>query len=304
MSNGRRKVLGRGLANLIPTHSEDGGKDGEIHHVDISAIDPNPYQPRIDFDEGEIAGLAESIKNQGLLQPVVLRQNGGRYEIISGERRFRAFRLLRRDSVPCYVRSGVSDDEMLELALVENIQREQLNEIETAIAYRKLLDQCGFTHEDLARKVGKSRTAVTNCMRLLNLPAEVQEMVRRGEISTGHARAILALDGEEAQVEAARRILEDKLTVRDIEQLAAQPKQAEGGSQESGEQPLPPKDKAADRPQDPNIAHQLEQLQYKFGTQVRLKTAKSGKGRLEIDYFSEDDLVRVFDLLLEGVTIN
>ena len=301
MSNGgRRKVLGRGLASLIPTHSADGDKDGEIHHVDINAIDPNPYQPRVDFDEGEIAGLAESIKNSGLLQPVVLRQNGSRYEIVSGERRVRAFRSLRRDSVPCYVRGGVSDNEMLELALVENIQREQLNEIETAAAYRKLLDQCGYTHEDLAQKVGKSRAAVTNCLRLLNLPAEVQEMVRKGGISTGHARAILALDGEEAQLEAARRIVEDKLTVRDAEQIAQQKKAAGDGS----EPPAPPKIKADGPPPDPNIAHQLEKLQYKFGTQVRLKAMGNGKGRLEINYFSEEDLVRVFDLLLEGVSIS
>ena len=301
MSNGsRRKVLGRGLASLIPTHSEDGSGDGEIHHVDINAIDPNPYQPRVDFDEGEIAGLAESIKNSGLLQPVVLRQNGSRYEIVSGERRVRAFRSLRRDSVPCYVRGGVSDNEMLELALVENIQREQLNEIETAAAYRKLLDQCGYTHEDLAQKVGKSRAAVTNCLRLLNLPAEVQEMVRKGGISTSHARAILALDGEEAQLEAARRIVEDKLTVRDAEQIVQQKKAAGDGS----EPPAPPKIKADGPPQDPNIAHQLEKLQYKFGTQVRLKTMGDGKGRLEINYFSEEDLVRIFDLLLEGVSIS
>ncbi|MDR3013112.1 MAG: ParB/RepB/Spo0J family partition protein [Chitinispirillales bacterium] len=288
----KRKALGRGIANLIPTHSESEDKSGEIQDVDINAIDTNPYQPRIDFDDGEIAGLAESIKVQGLLQPIVLRKNGDRYQIISGERRFRAFRYLKRDCIQCIVRTNVTDKEMLELALVENIQREQLNEIEKALAYQKLILEFSYTHEELASQVGRSRSVITNALRLLNLPGKIQEMVRKNEISSGHARAVLALDTEEKQLEAARRIIEDKLTVRDVEQLAKP-------SAFSEKEPMPSKPKSIVKtPEAPDITNALEQLQYKFGTPIRLKTAGSGKGRVEIDYFSEDDLARVFDILL------
>jgi ParB family chromosome partitioning protein len=278
----------------------DGKNGGEIHDVDINAIDPNPYQPRVDFDDAEIAGLAESIKNQGLLQPIVLRQAGGRYEIISGERRFRAFRRLQRETVPCYVRGQVSDSEMLELALVENIQREELNEIETSLAYKKLLEQCGYTHDALAQKVGKSRAAVSNSLRLLNLPSEVQEMVRRGEISVGHARAVLSVEGgAERQVEAARKIASDGLTVRDAESLAKGGTPA-GGADGDKTSTAGPKGKD---PSDPDTAHQLERLRYKYGTSVRLKVLGGGKGRVEIEYFSQSDMARLFDLLLDNAVL-
>jgi ParB family chromosome partitioning protein len=295
MSNvaAKRKALGKSLSVLIPTGPPEavGNDGGEIYQVDIGAIDPNPYQPRREFDEGEIAGLAESIKNQGLLQPVVLRKKGNRYEIISGERRVRAFRRLRRDTVPCYVRGNVSDGEMLELALVENIQREELNEIEKAAAYKKLLEQRGYTHDALAEKVGKSRAAITNAMRLLNLPEAVLEMVRKNEISAGHARAVLAEEGAEAQTEAARRILRDGLTVRAAEGAA---KAGKGGRGKA--KPV----SRAGGPEDPNVASVLERLCYMVGAPVRLKAAGGGGGRLEIDYFSEEDLVRLFDVLLGG----
>jgi ParB family chromosome partitioning protein len=293
----KRKTLGRGIANLIPTHSEDEDKDGEVQYVDINAIDPNPYQPRAEFDADEIAGLAESIKNQGLLQPVVLRKSGGRYEIVSGERRFRAFRHLRRDSVPCIVKAKVTDNEMLELALVENIQREQLNEMEKAAAYQNLIRQCGYTHEQLAGQVGKSRAAITNTLRLLNLPEEVQTMLRKNEISTGHARAILSLEGAGQQLEAARKIASEKLTVRDAEQIARQEKPP---AEEAAAKGQPARKPADGRPLDPDIARQLELMQYRFGTSVKLKITGDNRGRIEIEYFSNDDIMRIFDLLLGG----
>ena len=291
--NGKRKALGRGVASLIPTAPQEsadagGGGGGGIQNVDINAIDANPFQPRIDFDEEEIAGLAGSIENQGLLQPVVLRPHGDRYQIISGERRVRAFRFLKRESVPCIVKEMVTDREMLELALVENIQREQLNEIEKAAAYKKLIMEFGYTHEDLAKQVGKSRAAVTNSLRLLNLPEEVQQMVRRNELGMGHARALLSLESAEKQVEAARQFAGEKLTVRDVESAV---KREKGAPKVKDTQPL-----------DPNVAHQLERLQYKFGTPVKIKITGNNRGRLEIEYFNGEDLVRVFDLLLEGVT--
>ncbi|MCL2219231.1 MAG: ParB/RepB/Spo0J family partition protein [Chitinispirillia bacterium] len=296
----RKPVLGRGLSTLIPTISEDGEQgdgagSGDVQLVDINAIDPNPYQPRVDFDEEEIAGLAASIQNQGLLQPVVLRKKGDRYEIISGERRFRAHRHLKRDSVPCIVKTQVTDKEMLELALVENIQREELNEIEKAAAYQKLIQEFSYTHEELAAQVGKSRAVITNSMRLLNLPDEILQMVRKNEISSGHARAILAVEGAEAQLEAARKVLEDKLTVRDVEYIA----QLDKAKKPSKSAPKPQY-----QLQDANIVHQLERLQYKFGTSVKLKVTGDDKGRVEIDYFSESDLVRIFDLLLNETVLD
>jgi len=301
----RKSVLGRGLNSLIPTYSDDGDKksqeekgSGDVELVDINAIDPNPHQPRTDFDEDEIAGLAASIQNQGLLQPVVLRKKGGRYEIISGERRFRAHKHLKRDSVPCIVKTQVSDKEMLELALVENIQREELNEIEKAAAYQKLISEFEYTHEALAKQVGKSRTVITNSLRLLNLPDEIQQMVRKNEISSGHARAILSLETEAQQLEAARKILDDKLTVRDIEQFVQAEKVNKPAKTETAAKPQ------QDKVLDPNIVHQLERLQYKFGTSVKLKVTGDNKGRVEIEYFSESDLVRVFDLLLAETVLD
>ncbi len=157
------------------------------------------------------SGLADSIKNQGLLQPVVVRQKDNFYEIISGERRTRAFQLLARDKVPCIIKNKVTDREMLELALVENIQREELNEIEKAIAYQKLLLECNYTHDELSKQVGKSRTAITNSLRLLNLPDEVQQMVRKNQISMGHARALLSLQDPKEIIEVANRIINENL---------------------------------------------------------------------------------------------
>ncbi|MFW5784571.1 MAG: ParB/RepB/Spo0J family partition protein [Chitinispirillaceae bacterium] len=288
MSN-KRRALGRGLSNLIPTQSEEKGSDNEVVFVDVGAIVPNPYQPRIDFDEEEITGLAQSIENQGLLQPVVLRQKGSGYEIISGERRFRAFKHLKRDKVPCIIKPKVTDREMLELALVENIQREELNEIEKAIAYQKLLLECNYTHEQLSKQVGKSRTVITNSLRLLNLPDEIQQKVRKGDLSMGHARALLSLDSVEKQLEMATKIQEEKLTVREIERSSQEQK-------EKKKKKLPSN---IPEPVDPDLAHQLEKLQYKFGTSVKLKTSGENKGKVEIEYYSQDDLVRVFDLLLK-----
>ncbi|MFP4163728.1 MAG: ParB/RepB/Spo0J family partition protein [Chitinispirillaceae bacterium] len=288
MSN-KRKALGRGLSNLIPTQSEEKGSDNEVVFVDTNAIVPNPFQPRIDFDEEEISGLAQSIENQGLLQPVVLRQKGNGYEIISGERRYRAFKYLKRDKVPCIIKPKVTDREMLELALVENIQREELNEIEKAIAYQKLLLECNYTHEQLSKQVGKSRTVITNSLRLLNLPDEVQELVRKGDLSMGHARALLSLDSTEKQLDMAKRIQEEKLTVREIERTSQENKVTRKKIRPSN----------TPEPMDPDLVHQLERLQYKFGTSVKVKTSGENKGKVEIEYYSQEDLVRVFDLLLK-----
>jgi len=285
---GTRRALGRGLSNLIPTQSEDQNGADEIHLIDISSIKTNPFQPRIDFDEEEIKGLAESIENQGLLQPVVVRQKENSYEIISGERRFRAFNYLKREKVPCIVKTKVTDREMLELALVENIQREELNEIEKAIAYQKLLLECNYTHDQLSKQLGKSRTAITNSLRLLNLPDEIQQMVRKEQITMGHARALLAVEQTEKQLVLARKVVDEQLSVRDVE------KETQGSKTEKKiKQPVEKKEKI-----DPDMADVLGRLRYKFGTSVDIKELSAEKGRIEINYFSKTDLVRLVDILL------
>ncbi|MDG5814265.1 ParB/RepB/Spo0J family partition protein [Chitinispirillales bacterium ANBcel5] len=286
----KRKALGRGLSNLIPTQDEENVKDSDIVYVERKSIKTNPYQPRIDFDEEEIKNLATSIENQGLLQPIVLRKKDNHYEIISGERRFRAFGVLGRDKVPCILKNKVTDREMLELALVENIQREELNEIEKAIAYQKLILECSYTHDQLSKQIGKSRAAITNSLRILNLPDEIQQMVRKAEISMGHARALLSIEKEDQQLKMAKRIVDDKLSVRDVEKI----------SQDNRDDKPKTKPSLNPEPVDPDIADLIEKLQYKYGTSVKIKPGVNGdKGKLELHYFSKDDLVRVVDLLIK-----
>jgi ParB family transcriptional regulator, chromosome partitioning protein len=287
-----RRALGRGLSNLIPvTQAVETVLPGdEIQNLKISTIRPNPFQPRLDFDDEEIKGLAESIENQGLLQPVVVRKKDNGFEIISGERRFRAFIYLKRETIPCIVRDKVTDREMLELALVENIQREQLNEIEKAIAYQKLLLECNYTHDELSKQVGKSRSVISNSLRLLNLPDKIQQLLRKDEISMGHARALLSIEDETEQLNLAEKIVKDSLSVRDIEKVTQNNKEVKREpSQQSKKEPVTI---------DPDIANLLEKLQYKFGTSVSLKSLSSDNGKLEIQYFSQSDLVRIVDLLL------
>lgn len=285
--NQHRKALGRGLSNLIPTQVESSSNNEEIHLIDINAIRTNPFQPRTDFDEDEIKGLADSIENQGLLQPVVVRQKDSFYEIISGERRTRAYKLLKRDKVPCIIKNKVTDREMLELALVENIQREELNEIEKAIAYQKLLLECNYTHDELSKQVGKSRTVITNSLRLLNLPDEVQQMVRKNQISMGHARALLALQDSNQILDLANRIINENLSVRDIEKETQESK----GNKKIKVQPAEPL-------MDPDLANVVERLQYKFGTSVSIKQSTKDKGKVEFEYFNQQDLTRIVDILL------
>jgi ParB family chromosome partitioning protein len=302
----KRRALGRGLSNLIPTESaqeqesEMGGaaagqRSGGPVSIDIGAITVNPFQPRTDFDDGEIAGLARSIDAQGLLQPVVVRQKvDGAFEIISGERRFRAMKSLGWDQIPCLIKEKVSDREMLEMALVENIQRENLNEIETAQAYQQLLLECGLSHEELSKQVGKSRSAISNSLRLLKLPASIQQQVRRGELSMGHARALLSIDDVNRQKQLADSVVEQRLNVRQTEALIQKIK---GGG--TPQQPAAQKRDAAQTaaPLDPDLVHVQEQLCYRYGTAVKLLPA-GDKGRIEIRYHSGEDLTRICDLLL------
>jgi ParB family chromosome partitioning protein len=288
-----RRVLGRGLSALIPAATQDGGGKNEsgqqVISIDPAHIHPNPFQPRREFIEEEIDSLAESIKAQGLLQPILVRQKDNReYQIVSGERRFRALQRLGRDKIPCLVKSKLSDREMMEMALVENIQREDLNEIEKAEAYQKLLKEYNYTHDQLAAQVGKSRTAITNAIRLLGLSEEIRQMVRKNVVTMGHARALLSLNDEAARIALAIKIQKEELSVRETEKAVQQPERKTNKVQKN----------TAIQEIDPDIAEALKQLEYRIGTPVKLKPASDKSGKIEIAYFTEKDLTRIFDLLL------
>ena len=285
-----RKALGRGLSNLIPVHSEESDNKNEIHQISISSIMTNPFQPRIDFDNEEIKGLAESINKQGLLQPVVVRKKNDFYEIISGERRFRAFKYLKKDFVPCIIKNGVTDREMLELALIENIQREELNEIEKALAYQKLILEYNYTHEQLSEQLGKSRAVITNSIRLLNLPDEIQSELRKNSISMGHGRALLSFERNQ-QIDILNRILKEGLSVREVENLgnSVSGKKNKNNSQKINKQ-TPEKD--------PDLVNLIDRLQYKYGTSVEIASNKE-KGKLSFSYLGNEDLSRIVEILLQ-----
>jgi ParB family transcriptional regulator, chromosome partitioning protein len=283
-----RQALGRGLSSLIPVDSDENGSGNEVVSVDVNAIRSNPYQPRLSFDKEEIDNLAQSISKQGLLQPILLRKKDDGYEIISGERRFRAMKILGNDKVPCIVKPKITDHEMIEMALVENIQRENLNDIEQAVAYQRLMLECGLSHEEIAKKVGKSRSTVTNFLRLLRLPEEVQTMLRKKELTMGHARALLAIEDPEKQKAIAKKIAEENLSVRSIEDTI---RPAEKKDVKKTATTSSPK-------KDPNIAEQEEKLTYRFGTKVLIHQSKDREGFVEIQFTSDNDLNRILEMLL------
>jgi len=287
-----RRALGRGLTNLIPVASEDHGSGDEVVYVDINAIGLNPFQPRQDFDKEEIDNLAQSIDKQGLLQPILLRKKDAGYEIISGERRFRAMKQLGNDKVPCIIKPNISDNAMIEMALVENIQRENLNDIEQAYAYQRLMVDCGLSHEEISKKVGKSRSTITNFLRLLKLPEDIQKKLRKKEFSMGHARALLAIDDPILQKEMAQKIINEKLTVRDIE------KSTYGESPEKQKNKPKHPDNSEKNRKDPNILHIEEKMRYRFGTMVNIIKASEEKGKVEIYFYSLEDMNRILDLMI------
>ena len=280
-----RQALGRGLSSLIPVLDGEKISDTDILDVDIDEIMPNPFQPRKDFNREEIESLADSIKSQGLLQPVVLRKRAGRYEIISGERRLRAMKHIGEKSIPAIVKEKISDGKMLEMALVENIQREDLNDIEVAKSYQRLLFECGLSHKNLSEHIGKSRSAITNTLRLLKLPEKIQTLTREGKISSGHARALLAIKDKQAQYALVKKIISKGLTVRDIENLT-QVKIKRGKTKAK-----------AGKHTDPDIQHQEDQLRYLFGTDVKIKNGRGYKGRIEIQYYSREDFNRILNIM-------
>src|SRR5215510_14659204 len=280
-----RKALGRGLGALL---SSDRTIDlgSEPSEVELDSIVPGPMQPRTHFDETSLQNLADSFRSHGIVQPLLVRRRGEGYELIAGERRWRAAKLAGLAKVPVVVKE-VPDDSLLEIALIENIQREDLNPIEEAQAYKKLIDTVGLTQEALASRVGRDRSYITNYLRLLRLPDDLQQLVIEGRLSTGHARTILALSHADLQRRMARKIIDDGLSVRATEVLVHKSMEEK-----------PQKKSAAAQVDDPNIRAAETKLRRALGTQVKITQTAEGKGKIEISFFDTRDLDRVYNLLM------
>ena len=279
-----KKVLGKGLKALIG-EPEDlvRYEPSSRNYIDTDQIEPNPLQPRKDFDEEKLAGLSSSIKADGIIQPIVVRRAGERYQIIAGERRWRAALKAGLLSIPATIRDA-DDEDMLKIALIENLQREDLNPIEEANAYKTLIDSHNLTQETLARYVGKNRTTITNTLRLLGLPAEVQAHVSRGTVSMGHARALLGLEDSSAQIDLCERIADEGLSVRQVEALV--------------KKGFRPRKKRPAQIVDPDVRRVEDELQRALGTKVRIRSAGK-RGTIEISFSSPDQLEGIIGRFLE-----
>ncbi len=275
----KRRALGKGLSALIPEVKEPRGS--EYFFCRLEQISPNKFQPRRNFDEQATAELAASIREKGLLQPLIVRRLEKGYELIAGERRWRAAQLAGLSEVPVVVKE-VNDSELLEIALIENIQREDLNPLEEALVYQQLIEELNFTQEDLSRRVGKDRSTIANALRLLKLPQDAWDSLVSGDLSRGHARAILGLEGKQQQKEALRKVLRAGLSVRETERLVKRLKSK--------------KTKQAEAEVDPQLEFLTEQLKKLLKTMVRIRD-RGGKGKVEIEYYSWEDLERILDLI-------
>ncbi|HSS18654.1 MAG TPA: ParB/RepB/Spo0J family partition protein [Pyrinomonadaceae bacterium] len=282
-----RKPLGRGLGALLSAEGTAPARE-DTNEVSIELIDRSPLQPRTNFDEAKLSDLAKSITANGVVQPVLLRRRGGRFELVAGERRWRAAQLAGLTKIPAVVRE-VPDENVLEIALIENIQREDLNPIEEAKAYQKLIETLGLTQESVATKVGRDRSYITNYLRLLRLPEDIQTLVQVGRLSTGHARTLLGLEHVDQQRRIARRVIEQDLSVRATEQIVRRSADSVSKTKSKG----PPH-----QSDDANVRAAESKLRRLFGTRVRIVHAKGSEaGKVELEFYSEADLVRLYDLL-------
>ncbi|OGW90409.1 MAG: hypothetical protein A3A73_05585 [Omnitrophica bacterium RIFCSPLOWO2_01_FULL_50_24] len=292
----KKRALGKGLSALIPdsyaklmetqkTIREDGTKpaDSAIQEIDISLIRPNREQPRHRFSDQTIEELAASIREQGILQPIIVKKSKDGFELVCGERRAKAAERCGLKKIPAIVKD-LADDKLLEWALVENIQREDLNPIEEAQAYARLVEARSLSHEGIAQKVGKDRSTVANMIRLLRLPNEILEHLIEGKLQAGHARALLALPSPEHQRQLARRIVEDRLSVRHVEEIVGRAQVKKRRAKKA-------------RALDQNLIALETNLERKLGTQVRIFPKRNHQGKIEIQYFSLDDLDRLLNLL-------
>ncbi|RKJ61530.1 ParB/RepB/Spo0J family partition protein [Butyricicoccus sp. 1XD8-22] len=275
------KGLGKGISALFPT--EPLKNDDSIEKISIQKLVANPYQPRKLFDDEAIEELAQSIKEHGIIQPIVVRKKGSKYEIVVGERRYRAAKLANLEEVPAIVKE-MSDEQMMEVAILENLQREDLTPIEEAEAYQSLIEKLNFTQEDLAKRLGKSRPHITNHIRLLQLPEEVRKLVNDGYLSMGHGRTLLGLKNKRRIPELANKVIKHSLNVRQLENLIK-----EYNSEVSRET-----SKKVNK--DIFVQAKETQLREYFGTNVQIRKSKN-KGKIEIEFYSEEDLERILEIL-------
>lgn len=295
-----RGGLGKGLSALIrpPTAAErpepaeqtapsTGQITGTISHIDVRKVRPNPFQPRADFDEAALDGLKRSILEKGVIQPITVRlAPDGNFELVSGERRIRACLEAGLSEIPAYIIEVKNNEEMLQLALIENLQREHLNPIEIAISYRRLIEECTLTQEDVARTIGKDRTTVTNFLRLLKLPERVQQALRKNELSQGHARALLGIPDEKMQLKVLDRIIKKGLNVRQVEQLV----------RTIGKDKADPPSFTISPASESALTSLEDKLRQTLGTKVRIHHGSEGRGTISIEYYSGDDLERLLEL--------
>lgn len=299
-SHKTKSVLGKGLNALIPkapvreepisTDSLplDHGEDNVIVAIEVAKVRPNPYQPRLDFDPAALDELKRSIVEKGVIQPVTVRRSAdGYYELIAGERRVRASREAGLKTVPAYVIKVASDEEMLELSLIENLQREHLNPIEIALSYERLIEECRLTQEEVAQKIGKDRTTVTNFLRLLRLPEKIKDSLRKDEISMGHARALLALPDEKIQHRVHDRIVKQGLSVRNVESLV----------KTLGSKPEKKVRHSTTTRSDGSFQSIETRLRQSLGTKVVIRKSQGGGGEIVIEYYNPGDLDRLLELL-------
>ncbi|MEZ5426786.1 MAG: ParB/RepB/Spo0J family partition protein [Pyrinomonadaceae bacterium] len=285
-----RKALGRGLSALLGEETDKTGKD-ELVELDLDLIEPNSEQPRSRFEEDGLEELAQSIRTNGIVQPIVVRKKGAGYQLIAGERRWRASQKADLKKIPAIVRE-VADEKLLELALIENIQRQELNPIEEAKAYKNLIDSLGLTQEMIAERVGKNRTTITTFMRLLKLPDDIQRLVEEGKISAGHARALLMAEEPDLQRRLARKIMEMSLSVRETEKAVKRAKKEKAQIYAN---------KEVKSKLDANLKAAETKLRRYFGTQVQINPDGKGPGgKIEIEYYSDSDLDRLYNLIIKN----
>jgi ParB family chromosome partitioning protein len=280
-----RKALGRGLNALL--HTVENTSPAGLAEVAVDLIDANPFQPRRTFSADKLKELSDSIRASGVVQPVLLRRSDDRYQLIAGERRLRAARLAGLTAIPAVVRE-IGDRDALELALTENLLREDLNQIEAAQGYALLQQKHGLSHEEIAERLGLDRSTVTNTLRLLRLPPEVQQMIAEGAISAGHARALLGLESAAAQLQMANLIVKQGLSVRQVENLVA-----------LRTSPAPKKEEAEEPRVDPNVRAAVLEMERTLGTRVKVHGDEK-RGKIEISYFSAEDLNRIYELIVKS----
>jgi ParB family chromosome partitioning protein len=287
-----RQALGKGLNSLLParlkqTQPEHAQPVQAATELPVSKIKPNPFQPRRLFREDALEELAQSIRVNGIIQPISVRKSGEDYQIIAGERRWRAAQLARLTVVPVVVQE-IADEKLLEIALIENIQREDLNPMELAEAFERMVTELRLSHEEIGRRTGKDRVTVTNTIRLLQLQPEVQQIVASGKISAGHARALIGIKDPDRQKNVAYSVISEGWTVRQIEKAV---KDILQGTADRPEKPPAP-------PVDPNVRAAIDEMQQALGTRVRIIEKGKGKGHIEIEFYSSDDLDRIYGMIV------